>query len=139
MLPPGTNSATLRIIGPKNQLNIPVTVAAAELPKLSGSPAAINFTYTLGNPVAPSQALRIESEFGTPQLTVSTTIGTGSKWLSVTPVSGRAPAVFTVAADPEAIVPGRQEATITIALYRMVRAAVDDSGYADCHLAVRHN
>ena len=45
MLPPGTNSATVRITGPKNQLNIPVTVALAELPKLSSSPAAINFTY----------------------------------------------------------------------------------------------
>jgi uncharacterized protein (TIGR03437 family) len=114
ILPPGTNSATIRIVGPKNQLNIPVAVVLAELPKLSGSPATINLTYALGNPIAPSQTIRVDSELGTPQYTVSTTTGTGVKWLSVTPASGRAPAVLTVTADPEAIVPGRQEGTITI-------------------------
>jgi uncharacterized protein (TIGR03437 family) len=114
MVPPGTNSGSIRIIGPKNEVSIPVTVQLAQLPTLTSTPEAITLTYIQGNPTPPSTSFEVDSALGATDLVVTTTTTSGARWLSVTPTSSRTPAVFTVSVDPTFAVPGQQEGTITI-------------------------
>lgn len=115
ILPPGTNQGTLRIVGPKNQLTIAVAVTVADLPVLPVNSESIAFTYGLGNPVAPSQVIALESPGTAPtSFTATATTQSGVRWLSVTPASGSTPAGLTAAVDITQIVPGSQAGTITI-------------------------
>jgi uncharacterized protein (TIGR03437 family) len=114
LLPPGTNSDTIRIIGPKNAVRVPVTLTLAALPALTSAPESVAFTYALGGPVAPMQTVQIDNSAGPTPFSVTTTIGSGERWLSVTPGSGRTPAALTVSVDPALAVPGRHSATITV-------------------------
>jgi uncharacterized protein (TIGR03437 family) len=115
VLPPGTSSANIRIVGPNNQLTIAATARVPEPPRPTATPDSITFTHQLGSPAPASQRISIGSTGDAVTFTASAATDSGVRWLSVTPASGSTPAAVTAGVDTALLVPGRHSGTITIA------------------------
>jgi uncharacterized protein (TIGR03437 family) len=88
-----------------------VNLAYATTPDLVFSPAAIDFKYTIGNPLPAAQTLQIKSTgtalaFTIPQV--------ASPWVSLSAYSGTTPASIKVYVNPTSLPSGAQQATITV-------------------------
>jgi uncharacterized protein (TIGR03437 family) len=114
MLPPGTSSGNIRIIGPSGEANLPVTLMLASPPALRTTPESITFNYQLGGPAPAAQTIAISSTDEEVSFTAAVATDTGTAWLRVTPVGGLTPAAVSASIDTAMLTPGRHTGTITI-------------------------
>ncbi len=82
-------------------------------------PLALTFNYQIGNPLAAAQTVAVKISAGTPTYTVSIT-GTNTLWLTVTPDTGKLPAVLSARANPTSLSVGQYLATIKVTVAGVV-------------------
>jgi hypothetical protein len=110
----GTLSATVRVTGNGNTLDVPVSYTVSE-PALTASPASLTFNALRLGPSAASQDVTLTTQGGLPvPFTTVVTYGAGaSGWLNV-PVSGTAPGAITASVNTNTLAPGSYTATVGI-------------------------
>jgi uncharacterized protein (TIGR03437 family) len=121
VLPPGTTSGRIRIIGSNNELTVPVSLIVPQPPGPTATPDAVTFTHQLGGPAPPSQSINVGSTGEAVSFTAMAATDSGVNWLAVTPASGSTPATIKASVDTALLVPGRHSGTIRL-------AAADGSG-----------
>ena len=114
-LPQGTYSGTLTVqTSPSNQLPIPVTLTVGPPAVLQLSPASLNFSYTVGNPLPASQTTTVKSITGSAQsFTVTSSTTDGAAWLMAAPVSPT-PGQVVTSVNPGILTPGTYTGVITV-------------------------
>jgi hypothetical protein len=113
-LAPGNYQGQVLVDAPgaaNTPLTIPVTVTVSAAPLIQANPTQLTFSYQLGGPAPPSQALTITSG-GVPVPVSATT--SGEPWLSVAGSPGQTPAVFTVTTNGSSLAAGTYNATVMV-------------------------
>ena len=114
-LPSGANTARIRIIGPDNEIDLPVTLTVPDPSVPAPAVESLSFTYELGSP-PPSQTINVGSTDEPVAFNAVATTTSGGNWLLVTPASGMTPAVLSVAIEPRRLNPGQYTGTITVSV-----------------------
>ena len=114
ILPPGSTNARILVMGPNNELSIPVSLSVPELPSPVPTPDAITFDYQLGSPAPAVRAIAVNSTDEPVIFTAAAATESGSRWLTVTPDSGLTPATLTAGVNATQVVPGRHSGLITL-------------------------
>jgi uncharacterized protein (TIGR03437 family) len=112
LIPPGSNTGTVRIAGPRNTLNVPITIRVSETPPTAPEPIAL--TYALGSSEPPVRTIPVESGGRSATFTVAVTTESGVPWLLATPASGATPGTVRVTIDPTKVTTGRQNGAVRI-------------------------
>jgi uncharacterized protein (TIGR03437 family) len=87
--------------------------ARGQGPTLSASPAAVQFSYTIGGAVPKEQKVTVKQSSGA-ALTFSVTVSAGAPWLIATPTSGKTGTAFSLYVNPSSLLAGDYLATVTI-------------------------
>jgi glucose/arabinose dehydrogenase len=88
-----------------------VVTPAPAPPTLSVTPASLAFSAVQGQPAPAAQYLTIANTGGA---ALNWTASADQPWVSVTPASGAAPNVLTIAVSPAGLAPGTYGATLTL-------------------------
>jgi uncharacterized protein (TIGR03437 family) len=111
---PGSNTGTIRITGPWNELAIPVTFTVLEPLGPTAAPTSLTFDYELGRSAPPAQSISVGSTGGPVGFTANATTDSGGNWLVVTPTAGTAPTTLAASINTATLVPGRHTGKVTI-------------------------
>jgi len=114
-LPGGLNSGSFQIIGPNNQLTIPVSLTVLQPPGPTAAPGSIALTYELGSPAPPAQLIAVGSTAEPIRFTATATTESSVRWLTVAPTTGSTPATVMASVNTALLVPGRYSGVITVA------------------------
>lgn len=116
-LPPANYDGTITVSSSQaaNQaIAVPVTLSVGPPQSLTTSPAAVNFTYALGDPQPAAIPLTLTPKNGTLAYTATAAIRGSGNWLTVSPNSGTAPDTLQVMVDPTNLAPAVYTGSITI-------------------------
>ena len=109
-----TGFQTLQVNGVAGVDSIGVrALAAVSAPGLTLSATSLNFAYTVGGTLPPSQPFTI-SNSGSGTLTWSAAVNSTATWLSLDSTSGTAPSTVNVSVNPALLSAGTYTGTITI-------------------------
>lgn len=114
-LPGGPNSGSFQIIGPNNQLTIPVSLTVLLPPSPTATPGSIALTYELGSPAPQPRLIAVGSTAEPIRFTAAATTESGVKWLTVAPTSGSTPTTLVASVNTAQLVPGKHSGVITVA------------------------
>ncbi len=90
----------------------PVSLSALAPAQLTTSPLSLRFDYQIGDATPASQALALATSAGT--IPFSVTQSTPASWLTVSPVTGTAPASLSVTANPSGLTAGTYATSIQV-------------------------
>jgi uncharacterized protein (TIGR03437 family) len=108
----GSISATAGACGTATPVAVTLTVASSTpAPVLTLTPASLSFNYQTGGANPGVQTLAVSGSAG---LAFSAISNSANGWLSVTPLSGTAPTVLSIAANPAGLPVGTYTGTIYI-------------------------
>ncbi len=104
---PSTRTGAITIGGQTATIN-----QSGTAPILLLSPSSTTIQWTQGSPAPPPVPLSIYTQAAT--LAYSTSVSSGTNWLSVSPASGNAPATVLVSINPGSLAPGTYPGTVTV-------------------------
>jgi len=113
----GQYNGTVTITAPGasgSPISIPVTLTVGTPQPITATPATLAFTYTAGTTVPSSQPVQVTTTGNNIPLTVAATTKDGANWLSVTPTTGSTPLTLSVGVNPQNLVAGTYNGTVTI-------------------------
>ncbi len=87
-----------------------VTLNLTALPRLSISPSALIFDFTIGGAAPSVRTASVTSTGGT----LSFTAASNASWFSVTPLAGQTPGFVTVSANPTGLATGTYTGSVTL-------------------------
>jgi Viral BACON domain len=108
-----TGTVSIAASGASNtpqKVAVTLTVAAAQLPTLTATPASLSFTYQIGGSTPAAQPVSLTSSGSA----VSFTATTSATWLGVTPTSGSTGSSVSVSVNPSGLAAGTYSGNVTI-------------------------
>ena len=115
-LVPGTYAGTVTVYTAQESLQVQVTfTVAATGPDMVLSSTFASFDYKPGDPVPAARQVQVVGPAGVAFTASALATGGTGAWLTVSPLSGTAPATLAIGVNPASLVPGTYSGSITVA------------------------
>lgn len=115
-LPPATYTGTVTITSTGatgSPITVPVSLVVSGAQTLTVSPAAVNFSYTIGTTTAPpQQTVQLSGSAVATPFTVS--VPGSASWLTVSPTAGNTPTTLMLNVNPSGLAAGSYTANVAI-------------------------